>query len=326
MADLSGYTTEQLLGMLPAQDRAGAAPENSTMGAVRAVARGVPVVGPFLDEADAATNAALDTVIPASIKNILGLKPLQGSNWGERYGDALAQQRGMDSRYDTAHPVLSPVLQTTGAVAGTLAGLRGAPSVAKSALGLVEGGMLPRIAAAGASGATIGGLTGFGDAQGDLPQRLSGAAGGAAIGGGLGAFLPAVGGAAGKAAAAVLGPTEAAPAIAELRNQADALYKQIDQSGLRISGPSFKAAMKGVAADAQEAGIDPTLHPGATAVLKRLTEAGDEDLTLKQAETLRRVVNGAGGSHSADERRIVRSRASTVSSSFIYQAPAAHGW
>lgn len=307
MADLSGYSNEQLLAMLHQPPPASPSPNpGSLVGGIRALARGVPIVGPFLDEADAATGAALDKVVPQSIKSILGLDSLKGSSFGEKYDDALAQQRGMDRSFDKAHPIASPALQTTGAVAGTLAGLRGAPSIARPALGLVDGSLLPRLAAAGASGAAIGGITGFGDAEGGLPQRLSGAESGATIGGGIGVALPALGSGAGKLTGAFFDPAQAAPTIAELRNHADALYKQIDQSGLRISGPSFKTAMNGVASAAQEAGIDPTLHPGATAVLKRLTDAGGEDLTLKQAETLRRVVNGAAGSNSADERRIVR--------------------
>jgi hypothetical protein len=40
---------------------------------------------------------------------------------------------------------------------------------------------------------------------------------------------------------------------------------------------------------ATEEGIDPTLHPKSTAVLKRLEEANGKDLSLQEAETLRKI-------------------------------------
>lgn len=93
------------------------------------------------------------------------------------------------------------------------------------------------------------------------------------------------------------------PSGKELKAAKDAAYKAVDDAGVTFSGDRFRDFAKGVAAQADEAGIDPTLHPKATAALKRLAEV-EGDPTFKKVETLRRVANGALDSVSKDERRI----------------------
>ena len=99
-----------------------------------------------------------------------------------------------------------------------------------------------------------------------------------------------------------------APATEELKTMAQAAYKRADEAGLTVSGPSLKRMAIGATVAAKRAGIDPDLHPKATAVLKRLVGQGESDqpMTLREMDTLRQVVKDAAASPDAGERRIAQ--------------------
>ena len=61
-----------------------------------------------------------------------------------------------------------------------------------------------------------------------------------------------------------------------------------------------------ISSTVKKAGIDPTLHPKATAVLGRLQEAKGTQHTLEEAEILRRVLKSAAASKEPDEGRLTR--------------------
>lgn len=169
---------------------------------VRSVARGVPVVGSFLDEANAATNATLAPLIDPLLPD--SFQKLPGKTWQERYDQAVAIQRGKDQSYDAEHPVLSAGGQLTGAVGGTIAGLRAIPG-APAALGVTGGALPARIGAGLASGAGIGAVQGFGAGEGSPAERLPSAQYDAAITGAIGGTVPVVGSVIGASINAVRG-------------------------------------------------------------------------------------------------------------------------
>lgn len=118
--------------------------------------------------------------------------------------------------------------------------------------------------------------------------------------------------AAGEAAAAApvqagrnagLGQVRAAPSKAELSKAADAAYKVADESGVVVTPESFGTLKSKIVSQMERDGIDPTLHPDATAALKRITES-DGSLSLQKLETLRRVANDAQGSIKPADRRL----------------------
>lgn len=99
-----------------------------------------------------------------------------------------------------------------------------------------------------------------------------------------------------------------APATEELKTMAQAAYKRADDAGLVVAAPSLKRMAVGATVAAKRAGIDPDLHPKATAVLRRLVEQGDaaQPMTLREMDTLRQVVKDAAASPDPGERRIAQ--------------------
>lgn len=87
-------------------------------------------------------------------------------------------------------------------------------------------------------------------------------------------------------------PKPEAPTTAELSEAAQAAYKRADESGIAMKAESFDTMKSKLIADLQSDGIDPTLHPKATAAMKRLMDK-EGSITLKEAETLRRVASDA---------------------------------
>lgn len=87
-------------------------------------------------------------------------------------------------------------------------------------------------------------------------------------------------------------PKPEAPTTAELSEAAAAAYKRADESGIAMSAESFDKMKGNLIADLQREGIDPTLHPKATAAMKRVADKTGP-ITLKEAETLRRVASDA---------------------------------
>lgn len=136
---------------------------------VRTVARGIPFVGEWLDEANAKTKALVG---------------------GGKYEDLIAQERARDAKIDKDHPYLSLGGRAVGAIGGTVAA---APLAAGSALGgallgtgaRTVGGAIGRGAVAGATqGAAAGaGRAGVGESmtEGAVRDAASGAVLGGAI-------------------------------------------------------------------------------------------------------------------------------------------------
>jgi hypothetical protein len=153
----------------------------------RTLARGVPVAGAYLDELDAATNAAISPLIPSWLADAI-----PGDTWKQRYLASLATQRREDQAFDAAHPLASLGLRFGGGAAAGAAAMLGAPTAARLAFGM-WGSPGSRLETAGhglASGAVLSGLHGFGDGEGDFKSRLANAGYSAAFGGLLGAAVP----------------------------------------------------------------------------------------------------------------------------------------
>jgi hypothetical protein len=102
--------------------------------------------------------------------------------------------------------------------------------------------------------------------------------------------------------------SRAAPTTEELKQLSREAYQQAEKAGVVISPSSFSSNVDDLVKTVASEGIDSTLHPQATAALKRLTDAAKsgEPITLQQLETLRKVVKASAGSLSRDERRIAR--------------------
>lgn len=282
-----------------AQNATQPAPETSGVNnAIRATARGVPVLGSFLDEANAATNATLDPYIGG----LFGGPRVEGDTWGERYENALSMQRGMDRNFDEQNPALSTGLQIGGGLATGGALLRGAPAIGSKFLGIVpSSASLGTKAAAGAlSGGAIGAAHGFGSGEGGLENRLGTAGGGGLIGAGLGAAAPAVAHGIGRGVDLAFNRGRAAPTTEALRTQAQQAYNNARNAGVIIKKDSWRNFGGNLQRRLADEGIDETLHSNAMAALRRITDSSD-NVTLEHAEMMRRIANNAIGRASSQQ-------------------------
>lgn len=257
-AQASGAKPEDLAGIADAYVRKEQAQGGFGLAVddtIRSLARGVPVVGGLVDEANA------------------GLSSLMGGD----YNESLDYQRARDRFMDKEAPVLSTGLQVAGGVAGSIAGAR--------ALGLggaVPGSTrlmptIPQALGLGGVGAGIGAADMYGRGEGGAQNRALNAGVGAAVGGVLGTAAPYVGGAVSAGTQRVLDFLTSDQALRRLgisRNAANVLIRQLSTDDtvsaagaqrIRNAGPD---AMLADAGQASEQLLDTALArsgPGSTA-------------------------------------------------------------
>ena len=86
------------------------------------------------------------------------------------------------------------------------------------------------------------------------------------------------------------------PSITDLKQAADAAYKTVDNSGLVVSGPSYDKMVDDLQTALSKKGIDPALHPDATAALNRLVALkGQEAVPFQDINTMREIAGDAAG-------------------------------
>jgi hypothetical protein len=246
----------------------------------------------FADEAGAA-GAATGAALKSAGKSVLSgeMPSWQGMTdaAGERYQSRLGEIRGDLRQFREESPVASGVAEAVGGLGATAA--RAASAVPATVRGMAAKGA--------ATGGAFGGTYGAGTAEGGVEERLRGAAEGAAVGGATGGVLGAAGGVLANRAA-----RKAVPSLQDLDDQAKALYTTARNAGLVVKDASFSQFADDLALAAKQAGIDPTIHPKATAAVQRVVQAKGTQPTLDELDLLRRVAGGAGKSIEADERRI----------------------
>jgi hypothetical protein len=93
------------------------------------------------------------------------------------------------------------------------------------------------------------------------------------------------------------------PTKEQLGADAKAAYKRAEDAGIAVSAQSFDAMKMRLLDDMEKQGIDPTLHPDATAALKRIGSM-DGPVTLEKLETLRRIAQDAEKSQKPADARL----------------------
>lgn len=83
---------------------------------------------------------------------------------------------------------------------------------------------------------------------------------------------------------------EVAPTADQLRNMSDLQYTNATKAGVVVSPESLKAKLPSFNNALKVEGYDPGLHPQLNAVVSRLQQETDAPKTLKELETLRRIV------------------------------------
>lgn len=88
------------------------------------------------------------------------------------------------------------------------------------------------------------------------------------------------------------------PSLNDLKSASRAAYKQVDNSGLVINGSSYDKMVSDLQANMDKLGIDPDLHPDATAVMGRLSALkGDPagSVPFQKLNSLRELAGDAAG-------------------------------
>lgn len=84
-------------------------------------------------------------------------------------------------------------------------------------------------------------------------------------------------------------PKQIAPSVSQLRADATTAYNAAHNSGVVTSAPSYDQMLADLNAKLAARGIDPTLHPNSTAVVKRLNDSAGTPMTFQQIDTQRRI-------------------------------------
>lgn len=96
---------------------------------------------------------------------------------------------------------------------------------------------------------------------------------------------------------------DAAPDIEQIKDVSRAVYKELDNSGVRLLPKAFDGLNNRVQQAVKKAGFDPDLTPKTAAVLNRLTSEKGQIHTLTEIDTLRKVAqNAASALEPADAR------------------------
>ncbi len=111
------------------------------------------------------------------------------------------------------------------------------------------------------------------------------------------------GGAVGAVRNAIENPRPHIPTTAEIRQAATNAYQRAEQAGVVVGDARVHQLGQDINQAVTDAGIDPTLHPRATAALNRIVNSTG-DLSLRRLDILRRVANTAARSMDDDENRI----------------------
>lgn len=201
-------------------------------------ARGIPVIGPYLDEAVGGVQSVLHD--------------LSGGRIGAPYDEAVAEERARHRSADARYPVQSAVGKLAAGVA------TGAPLFA----GLAPAATLVgRVAQGAAVGGGVGAAEGFGAGEGTLNDRLASAQSTAVEGGMIGGVIPVGGAIVTRGYGAIA--DRVAPTITRLRHGPEAaadriLAQRIVQEG---SSPAAKRLdlQTGQAVDARM-GANSTAH------------------------------------------------------------------
>lgn len=177
---------------------------------VRAVARGVPIIGGAMDEISAGLNT--------------------GFGFMGDYGAALEQERAKDRQFDKENPLESIGLQVTGGMAGVGA-IPGKAPIPKSLPGKVGVG--------GVAGGLLGGVEAFTRAEGGFENRWNAAKEAAGPGALIGGGIPLVGWGVGKAIDAFRKPAASGLSASILKEQAGPLFDRARQANMALKPEAY---------------------------------------------------------------------------------------
>ncbi|WP_378947772.1 hypothetical protein [Mesorhizobium sp. ANAO-SY3R2] len=243
-------------------------------------AEGVPIIGGALDKAALNISAGLGSMMTG------------GSFAGVR--DEMQEMRDKGRKEH-------PIAHLGGNVAGGIVSMAPIASTAAGArvLGITGPSFGARTAAAGLSSAGIAGADTL--ARGG---SIEDAGKSALFAGGVGMALPAIGRALSQRGSGAA--RAAAPTVESLRDTGSQLYREAFDAGVSLKPKAFDGAIMKMASELRSFGFDADLHPGSTAVLRRLAEARGRPIDLQELDILRRVAQNATKGQNASDATAAR--------------------
>ncbi|WP_439521083.1 hypothetical protein [Marivita sp.] len=207
--------------------------------------------------------------------------------------------RDQEAQFRDSNPKTAIAADIGGALLGPG---KGAGAIINKGLG--TGARVARGAAVGgATGAIYGAAEGEGDAVDRISPTLQGATAGA-VGGGV---LTGVGQGflrASQALSRSQSAKDAAPAVEGLKDAAQRLYQQVDESGVVVPQGQIRGLKAATQRIAQVAGYHPRLHPRVSVLLDEISNMQSGPTGLRDIQVLRRIAGNAAQSIQPDERRI----------------------
>lgn len=227
-------------------------------------ARGIPLIGGFLDEATAAVQG--------------GLHSISGGRVGMPYDEALSFERARQRATDAAHPAESTAVQLAAGVA------TGGPIFSRIP---VAGTLAGRVGQGVAIGGVVGAEEGFARGEGGFADRLESAGHGAKAGALVGGAIPVAAAGASRAYGAMADLVS--PGITRMRSGPEAAADDILARRITAEGASPAAKRLDLQAGQQTA----RLNPGSTASLPE-TLADTSDVMQRLTGSAYRAGGEAG--------------------------------
>lgn len=244
--------------------------------------------------------------ISARLNAMTGYDAATGT-YGNRttYADQLAAVRAQERQFEAEHPVLAPVAEVGGALV---------TAAVPAGLAMRGGSLASRVGAAGLAGAAQGAAYGFGEGEG-LADRTEKAKWSGLFGGVIGGAAPLVGAGARKLVEkvgegrALRAAAKGAPSIDELRARANAIYAEADKVS-NLPRPALADALAGTLEEANRLGLDDMLHPSASRVAVKMSEAGAKEgpVGFRELDILRRQAQVPAGNVTNRSEQAIGSR------------------
>lgn len=245
---------------------------------VRALARGVPIVGGAMDEISAGLNT--------------------GFGYLGDYDKALQYERGRDKQFDSAHPKESMALQVTGGIAGTVAGARGANvPLPKTVPGKVATG-------AGAGG-VLGAWEAFTRGEGGFDARLNDAKKAAGPSAVMGAAFPLIGYGIGKAYDTFKKPAASGLTAQGLKDEAGPIFEAARNANITLKPEAYDEMLirlrQGLGSD-----FVPENMPQLANALTALERRAGQPIPFDEMMNIRSILKSAYKTDNPNQNRLMQ--------------------
>lgn len=251
---------------------------------VRAVARGVPIIGGAMDELSAGLNTGFGT-------------------WGD-YGKALDAERSKDKAYDEANPKMSTTLQVGGGILGTVAGVRGGKDYLPGASIPMPQSLPGKVGAGAGSGGLLGAIEAFTRGEGGFDNRWEAAKKAAGPSALIGGSMPLLGATVGKVYDYFKKPAASGLTSQGLKDAAAPLFEEARNANITLKPEAYNEILTRLRAGL---GTDfvPENMPQLENAIAALEKRGGQPISFDELMNLRQVLKSAYSTGNPNQNRLM---------------------